>query len=67
MSILGPITEILHSHIYVTGNLPKGYNFSAIFYLKRALGWANELGLKCILDLHTGPESQNGYDNSGRR
>jgi len=40
---------------------------NALFYLKRALGWASELGLQCVLDLHTGPESQNGYDNSGRR
>jgi len=26
-----------------------------------------EYGLKASFDLHTGPESQNGYDNSGRR
>ena len=33
----------------------------------RALGWMEELGLKAVLDLHAGPGSQNGYDNSGRR
>ena len=26
-----------------------------------------ELGLKAVIDLHAGPGSQNGYDNSGRR
>ncbi|XP_023326029.1 probable glucan 1,3-beta-glucosidase A isoform X1 [Eurytemora carolleeae] len=40
---------------------------SPLFYLRRALGWMEEYGLKASFDLHTGPESQNGYDNSGRR
>jgi glucan 1,3-beta-glucosidase len=39
---------------------------SPLFYLRRALGWLDELGLKVNIDLHTGPGSQNGYDNSGR-
>jgi len=39
----------------------------ALFYIKRALKWMDEIGLKASLDLHTGPGSQNGYDNSGRR
>jgi glucan 1,3-beta-glucosidase len=29
--------------------------------------WAAPLGLKVLIDLHTGPGSQNGFDNSGRR
>jgi len=29
--------------------------------------WAAPLGLKVLLDLHTGPGSQNGFDNSGQR
>ncbi len=29
--------------------------------------WANEIGLKILLDLHGAPGSQNGFDNSGRR
>ena len=29
--------------------------------------WAPPLGLKVLIDLHTGPGSQNGFDNSGRR
>jgi len=40
---------------------------SPLFYLKRALQWMEELGIRASLDLHTGPGSQNGYDNSGRR
>ena len=37
------------------------------FYLKRIIGWCDELGLKVLIDLHGAPESQNGFDNSGRR
>jgi len=40
---------------------------SALFYIKRALTWMERVGLKVSFDLHTGPGSQNGYDNSGRR
>ena len=40
---------------------------SPLFYLKRALVWMDELGLQALIDLHAGPGSQNGYDNSGRR
>ena len=40
---------------------------SPLFYLKRALTWMDELGLQALIDLHAGPGSQNGYDNSGRR
>ena len=29
--------------------------------------WNCPPGLRASLDLHTGPGSQNGYDNSGRR
>ena len=36
---------------------------SPLFYLKRALMWMDELGLKALIDLHSGPGSQNG-DNS---
>jgi len=37
------------------------------FYLKRLLKWAENAGLKVLIDLHTAPGSQNGFDNSGRR
>jgi len=41
--------------------------FTYRFYLKRLLQWADEIGLKILLDLHGAPGSQNGFDNSGRR
>jgi len=39
---------------------------SPMFYLKRMLGWLEELGMAANVDLHTAPGSQNGFDNSGR-
>ncbi|KAF2274433.1 glycoside hydrolase [Westerdykella ornata] len=32
----------------------------------QALDWAQEAGLKVMIDLHGAPGSQNGFDNSGR-
>ena len=34
-------------------------------YVDRAFDWAEKHGLKILLDLHTVPGSQNGYDNGG--
>lgn len=36
-----------------------------IEYLDRAFDWAEETGLKILIDLHTSPGNQNGYDNGG--
>ena len=36
-----------------------------IEYLDRAFEWAQKYGLKVLIDLHTVPGSQNGYDNGG--
>jgi glucan 1,3-beta-glucosidase len=33
--------------------------------LDRALDWANEFGLRVVLDLHAAPGCQNGFDNGG--
>ena len=33
--------------------------------LDKAFIWAEHYGLKILIDLHTAPESQNGYDNGG--
>lgn len=33
--------------------------------LDRAFGWAEKYGLKILIDLHTVPGSQNGFDNGG--
>jgi len=35
-------------------------------YLDKAMGWADELDLKVILDIHTAPGSQNGRFHSGK-
>lgn len=43
---------------YIQGQLP---------YLKKAITWAGNHGLKVIVDLHGAPGSQNGFDNSGER
>ena len=36
-----------------------------IEYLDRAFEWAKRWGLKILIDLHTTPGGQNGYDNGG--
>lgn len=41
---------------YVSGQYP---------YLIQAVNWANELGLKVLIDLHGAPGSQNGWEESG--
>ena len=33
--------------------------------LDRAMEWAEKHGLKVLIDLHTAPDSQNGFDNGG--
>ncbi|KAH9940545.1 glycoside hydrolase [Epithele typhae] len=35
-------------------------------YILRLLGWARKYGLRVLLDLHTIPGSQNGYNHSGK-
>ncbi|MGO4946396.1 glycoside hydrolase family 5 protein [Blautia sp. Sow4_E7] len=36
-----------------------------IEYLDKAFDWAEKYGLQILVDLHTVPDSQNGYDNGG--
>ncbi|KAK6441252.1 glucan exo-1,3-beta-glucosidase [Oleoguttula sp. CCFEE 5521] len=43
------------------------YASGAAPYLDKAIGWARQVGVKVILDLHGAPGSQNGFDNSGQR
>ncbi|KAJ8084516.1 hypothetical protein AAF712_004336 [Marasmius tenuissimus] len=43
---------------FISGQLP---------YLRKAVGWARNHGLKVIVDLHGAPGSQNGFDNSGQK
>lgn len=48
---------------FIFGDL-KGHP-GCIEYLDRAFDWAKETGLQVLIDLHTVPGSQNGYDNGG--
>ncbi len=34
-------------------------------YLDRAFDWAEKTGIRVLIDLHTSPGNQNGYDNGG--
>ncbi|KAM3067551.1 hypothetical protein ACMFMG_000133 [Clarireedia jacksonii] len=43
---------------YVQGQLP---------YLDQAIEWARQAGIKVMIDLHGAKNSQNGFDNSGRK
>src|SRR5574338_578838 len=43
-------------HPFVTGGIE---------VLDQAMGWAAELGLRVVLDLHAAPGCQNGFDNGG--
>ena len=52
------MVSIEQTEPFVSGSWP---------YLVRALNWAQQLGLKVLIDLHGAPGSQNGFDNSGRR
>jgi glucan 1,3-beta-glucosidase len=36
-----------------------------IEYLDKAFEWAEKYGLRILIDLHTVPDSQNGFDNGG--
>lgn len=43
------------------------YVQGAYEHLGNAVEWANQNGLKVMIDLHGAPNSQNGFDNSGKR
>lgn len=48
---------------YIFGDRPP--YIGCIEYLDRAFDWAEEYGLQILIDLHTVPGSQNGFDNGG--
>lgn len=39
--------------------------FSALPWIRHAMEWATEFDIKVLLDLHTAPGCQNGFDNGG--
>lgn len=42
------------------------YVQGAYEHMRTAIDWANNNGIKSLIDLHGAPRSQNGFDNSGR-
>src|ERR1700744_5879924 len=39
---------------------------TAFEYILKALTWARKYGLRILLEVHTAPGSQNGYNHSGK-
>lgn len=48
---------------FIFGDCSQG--IGCIQYLDRAFDWAEKYELKILIDLHTAPDSQNGFDNGG--
>jgi glucan 1,3-beta-glucosidase len=47
------------------GSEPQPFVSGGIEVLDWAIGWAEEFGLRVVLDLHAAPGCQNGFDNGG--
>lgn len=48
---------------FVFGDVPP--YVGCIEYVDKAFEWAQQTGLSILIDLHTAPDSQNGFDNGG--
>ena len=48
---------------FIFGDYPP--YLGCIEYLDRAFGWAEKYKIKILIDLHTVPDGQNGFDNGG--
>jgi len=59
--------DVIEGEPFPTPNMDDSDPYSPLFYLRRALVWLDELNMKAEIDLHGGPGSQNGFDNSGKR
>jgi len=59
--------DVLEDEPFPTPNSDPTDPESPLFYLLQGLQWIEKYGLVASLDLHSGPGSQNGYDNSGKR
>lgn len=65
--------ECIKSHGFNTVRLPVPHFIfndcppyvGCIEYLDMAMDWSRRHGLKVLIDLHTAPDSQNGFDNGG--
>lgn len=54
--------EFSYTHEGVTHDITYG---ASIQYIERAMVWAENHNIKVLLDLHTAPGGQNGFDNGG--
>jgi len=50
----------------IIGGQGAPFVYGAYDYVGKAVGWAENHGVKVMLDLHGAPRSQNGFDNSGQ-
>lgn len=52
---------------FVFGDDPRfcGDYVGCIEYVDKCISWAEEFGLKVMLDIHTAPDCANGFDNGG--
>lgn len=51
-----------YTHDAETHNVTYG---NSVYYIERAMEWAETYDIKVLLDLHTAPGCQNGFDNGG--
>lgn len=51
-----------YTHENVTHNVQYA---NSLYYIERAMEWAETYNIKVLLDLHTAPGCQNGFDNGG--
>ncbi|MBK0041568.1 MULTISPECIES: glycoside hydrolase family 5 protein [unclassified Leuconostoc] len=63
ISSMGIDTVRIPVPYFLFGDVPPF--IGAIDYLDKAFNWAEYYGLKILIDLHTVPGSQNGFDNGG--
>lgn len=60
-----PIPWWLWGDSYYEGTEHEVTYANSVFYLDRAMTWAEDHDIKVLLDLHTAPGCQNGFDNGG--
>jgi glucan 1,3-beta-glucosidase len=54
--------EFTYTHEGITHNITYARSFE---YIQQAMEWAEEYNINVLLDLHTAPGGQNGFDNGG--
>ncbi|KAL5701238.1 hypothetical protein ACHQM5_026599 [Ranunculus cassubicifolius] len=53
--------------IVLDPNTPAPFVGGGVEYLDKAFSWAQTYNIKCIIDLHAAPGSQNGFEHSSSR